>query len=109
MTPFIDGNGFAWLRNVFGAAPAQAQRILILREVGRYAVDLSVHHTEWLRALNVSVRDYYVPHTAENTTSRGTATRATADPAAAGTTRAADPAPADRAGATEVDPSLSLA
>jgi hypothetical protein len=66
MTPFIDGYGFGWLRTVFDAAPAQAQRILILREVGRYAVDLSVHHAEWLRAHNVSVRDYHLPHSIKN-------------------------------------------
>jgi hypothetical protein len=65
-TPFIDGYGFGWLRTVFDAAPAQAQRILILREVGRYAVDLSVHHAEWLRAHNVSVRDYHLPHSIKN-------------------------------------------
>lgn len=62
MTPFIDGYGFGWLRTVFDAAPLQAQKILILREIGRYAVDLSVHHAEWLRAHNVSVRDYHLPH-----------------------------------------------
>jgi phosphatidylserine/phosphatidylglycerophosphate/cardiolipin synthase-like enzyme len=64
MTPFIDGYGFGWLRTVFEATPFQAQKILILREAGRYAVDLSVHHSEWLRAHNVSVRDYHLPHPA---------------------------------------------
>lgn len=64
MTPFIDSFGFGWLRTVFDAAPAQAQRILILREVGRYAVDLSVHQTEWLRAHGVGVWDYHLPHPA---------------------------------------------
>jgi hypothetical protein len=62
MTPFIDGYGFGWLRTVFEATPFPAQKILVLREVGRYAVDLSVHHAEWLRAHNVSVRDYHLPH-----------------------------------------------
>ena len=62
MTPFIDGFGFGWLRAVFDAAPLQAQKILILRKVGDYAVDLSVHHADWLRAHNVSVRDYHVAH-----------------------------------------------
>jgi phosphatidylserine/phosphatidylglycerophosphate/cardiolipin synthase-like enzyme len=62
MTPFIDGYGFGWLRTVFEAAPLQVQKILVLREAGRYAVDLSVHHAEWLRAHNVSVRDYHLPH-----------------------------------------------
>jgi phosphatidylserine/phosphatidylglycerophosphate/cardiolipin synthase-like enzyme len=66
MTPFIDGYGFSWLRNVFDAAPPQVERILILRDVGRYAVDLSVHHAEWLRAHNVSVRDYHLSRPAKS-------------------------------------------
>ena len=48
MTPFIDSFGFGWLRTVFEASPA-VQKILILRDAGRYAVDLSVHQADWLR------------------------------------------------------------
>lgn len=63
MTPFIDGFGFGWLRTVFEASAA-AQKILILRDAGRYAVDLSVHQAEWLRAHRVGVWDYYLSHPA---------------------------------------------
>lgn len=63
MTPFIDGFGFGWLRTIFEASPA-AQKILILRDAGRYAVDLSVHQAEWLRAHGVGVWDYHLPHPA---------------------------------------------
>jgi hypothetical protein len=61
MTPFNDSFGFGWLRTVFEASPA-AQKILILRDAGRYAVDLSVHQAEWLRAQDVEVWDYHVLH-----------------------------------------------
>jgi hypothetical protein len=62
MTPFIDDLGFGWLRTVFDAADPKVEKILILRDVGRYVVDLSVHHAEWLRAHEVSVRDYHLSH-----------------------------------------------
>ncbi|PWT74206.1 MAG: hypothetical protein C5B46_04415 [Proteobacteria bacterium] len=63
MTPFIDSFGFGWLRTLFEASPA-AQKILILRDVGRYTVDLSVHQGEWLRAQGVDVWDYHLTHPA---------------------------------------------
>lgn len=63
MTPFINNFGFDWLRKVFEASSA-AQKILILRDAERYAVDLSVHQAEWLRALGVDVWDYNLPHPA---------------------------------------------
>ncbi|MGE0046314.1 MAG: phospholipase D-like domain-containing protein [Hyphomonadaceae bacterium] len=63
MTPFIDSFGFGWLRTIFEASTA-AQKILILRDAGRYAVDLSVHQAEWLRAHRVGVWDYHLPHPA---------------------------------------------
>lgn len=63
MTPFIDSFGFGWLRTVFEASPA-AQKILILRDIERYAVDLSVHQAEWLRAHGVGIWGYHLPHPA---------------------------------------------
>ena len=63
MTPFIDSFGFDWLRTVFEASPAP-KKILILREAERYAVDLSVHQAEWLRAQAVGVWDYHLGHPA---------------------------------------------
>lgn len=63
MTPFIDSYGFSWLRTVFEASPAP-QKILILRDAGRYAVDLSVHQAEWLQSHGVGVWDYHLAHPA---------------------------------------------
>lgn len=62
MTPFIDGSGFRWLRRVFEATQGNYQKIVILRDAGRYAAELSVEHADWLRALHVSVRDYHLSH-----------------------------------------------
>jgi hypothetical protein len=62
MTPFIDAGGFRWLRRVFDAASPNCQKILILRDTDRYTVELGVEHTEWLRGLQVSVRDYHMSH-----------------------------------------------
>ena len=62
MTPFIDAGGFRWLRRVFEAAQPSCQKILILRDTDRYTVELGVEHGEWLRVLQVSVRDYHLPH-----------------------------------------------
>lgn len=64
MTPFIDGAGFRWLRRIFEAAPIACRKILILRKTDRYAVELGVEHADWLRALQVSVHDYYLSHDA---------------------------------------------
>lgn len=62
LTPFIDAGGFHWLRRTLEAVPAAAEKILILREANEYAVELSVVHGDWLRAMKVSVWDYSVIH-----------------------------------------------
>ena len=64
MTPYIDASGFRWLRRIFKSTTSGCQRIAILRNAQRYAVDLSVQHAEWLRTLEVEVRDYHVSHDA---------------------------------------------
>jgi hypothetical protein len=62
MSPFIDTGGFRWLRRVFEAAPAKCEKILVLRNTDRYTVELGVQNADWLRALQISVRDYYLSH-----------------------------------------------
>lgn len=62
MTPFIDAGGFRWLRRVFEATPTDCQKIVVLRNTDQYTVELGVQHADWLRALNVLVRDYHLPH-----------------------------------------------
>jgi len=64
MTPFIDAEGFRWLRRIFEAAPPECRKILILRNADRYAVELGVEHADWLRGLQVSVHDYHLSHDA---------------------------------------------
>jgi hypothetical protein len=64
MTPFIDARGFRWLRRVFEATPADCQKIVVLRNTDQYTVELGVQHADWLRALQVSVRDYHLSHDA---------------------------------------------
>jgi len=64
MSPFIDLGGFRWLRRVFEAAPLSCEKVLILRDASRYAVERSVEHKDWLQRLSVSVRDYYLSHDA---------------------------------------------
>jgi phosphatidylserine/phosphatidylglycerophosphate/cardiolipin synthase-like enzyme len=64
MTPFIDGGGFRWLRRVFEATPADCEKIVVLRNTDQYTVELGVQHCDWLRGLNVSVRDYHLSHDA---------------------------------------------
>jgi phosphatidylserine/phosphatidylglycerophosphate/cardiolipin synthase-like enzyme len=64
MTPFIDAGGFRWLRRVFEATHADCQRIAVLRNTDQYSVELGVQHAEWLRAMQVSVRDYHLSHAA---------------------------------------------
>jgi hypothetical protein len=64
MTPFIDSGGFRWLRRVFEATPANCQKILVLRNTDQYTVELGVQHADWLRGLQVSVRDYHLSHDA---------------------------------------------
>jgi hypothetical protein len=62
MTPFIDAGGFRWLRRVFEATPADCQKIVVLRNTDQYAVELGVQHADWLRTMQVSVRDYHLSH-----------------------------------------------
>lgn len=62
MTPFIDAGGFRWLRRVFEATPTECERIVVLRNSDQYAVELGIQHADWLRALQVSVRDYHLSH-----------------------------------------------
>jgi hypothetical protein len=64
MTPFIDAGGFRWLRRVFEATRAECERIVVLRNTDQYTVELGVEHVDWLRALQVSVRDYHLSHSA---------------------------------------------
>jgi hypothetical protein len=64
MTPFIDAGGFQWLRRVFEATRADCQKIVVLRNTDQYTVELGVQHADWLRALQVSVRDYHLSHAA---------------------------------------------
>jgi hypothetical protein len=65
MTPFIDAGGFRWLRRLFEATPADCQKVVVLRNTDRYIVELGVQHADWLRALQVSVRDYHLSHGGE--------------------------------------------
>ena len=64
MTPFIDAGGFRWLRRVFEATRAECQKIVVLRNADQYSVELGVQHADWLRAMQVSVRDYHLSHAA---------------------------------------------
>jgi len=64
MTPFIDAGGFRWLRRVFEATRIGCQKIVVLRNTDQYSVELGVQHTDWLQALQVSVRDYHLSHDA---------------------------------------------
>lgn len=64
MTPFIDTGGFRWLRRVFEATPVDCQKIVVLRNTEKYAIELGVQHADWLQAMQVSVRDYHLPHAA---------------------------------------------
>lgn len=66
MTPFIDKGGFRWLRRIFEMTQANCQRILILRNADEYAAELGVLNADWLRAMNISVRDYYLSHDTAN-------------------------------------------
>jgi len=62
MTPFIDRNGFQWLRAVLTAARVGVERYVVLRDIEQHAADLSVENRDWLRDLNVSILDYHLPH-----------------------------------------------
>ena len=62
MTPFIDQHGFEWLRRVLGTTPSGVEKVVVLRDIDRYAAEVAVHHAAWLHALEVSVRDYHLSH-----------------------------------------------
>jgi hypothetical protein len=62
LTPFIDAGGFLWLRRTFEAAPWRVQKVLILREADRYAIELSVQHADWIRSMGISIWDYRLAH-----------------------------------------------
>ena len=64
MTPFIDASGFRWLRRVFETTRTNCQKIVVLRNTDQYTVELGVQHADWLRAMQVSVRDYHLSHSA---------------------------------------------
>jgi hypothetical protein len=65
LTPFIDRQGFTWLQAILEAAPQQVDKIVVLRDAAQHAIDLAVHHRDWLSRLSVSVRDYSVSHGTE--------------------------------------------
>jgi phosphatidylserine/phosphatidylglycerophosphate/cardiolipin synthase-like enzyme len=62
MTPFIDAVGFRWLRRVFEATRTDCEKIVVLRNTDQYTVELGVQNADWLRALQISVRDYHLSH-----------------------------------------------
>jgi hypothetical protein len=62
LTPFLDSGGFRWLRRTLEGVRPEAEKIVILRDASNYAVELSIENADWLNAMNVSVRDYSVPH-----------------------------------------------
>lgn len=66
MTPFINRSGFEWLQLIFRAAGERVQKIVVLRDAAPHAIDLSVHHADWLRALGVSVMEYSIAHATES-------------------------------------------
>jgi phosphatidylserine/phosphatidylglycerophosphate/cardiolipin synthase-like enzyme len=62
MTPFLDGRGFGWLKDLVEEARPQAEKIIVLRDADQYTIELGVQHADWLRAADVSVRDYHMSH-----------------------------------------------
>jgi hypothetical protein len=62
MTPFIDPDGFRWLKRIFEACRPTCEKIVVLRDTQQYLVELGVLHSEWLRSLKVSVKDYHLSH-----------------------------------------------
>jgi hypothetical protein len=62
MAPFIDRAGFLLAQRLFIAAAPAAERILIIRELARYAALISSQHQPWLAALNVQLVDYNLVH-----------------------------------------------
>jgi hypothetical protein len=64
MTPFIDAEGFRWLRRVFEATRLGCRKIVILRNTDQYTVELGVQHADWLKTMQISVHDYHLSHKA---------------------------------------------
>jgi hypothetical protein len=64
MTAFIDAGAFRWLRRLFETARPDCEKTAVLRNTDQYTVELVVQHADWLRALQVSVRDYHLSHAA---------------------------------------------
>jgi hypothetical protein len=62
MTPFVDEGGFRWLHRIFEATQPSCQRVLVLRNCDQYTAEIGVVHSEWLRALQVSIHDYHLSH-----------------------------------------------
>jgi hypothetical protein len=62
LTPFVNRFGFEWMHRLMASVGSSAQRILVLRDIDVHAIDLAVHHREWLQQLNVSVFDYNISH-----------------------------------------------
>jgi hypothetical protein len=60
MTPYIDKDGFAWLKEIFSAVKPDIKKILILREASKYAVTISMEHSKWLNDFNITVMDYHI-------------------------------------------------
>lgn len=65
LMPFINARGFDWLKDLFQATEQTVEKYVILRDVGQYAVDLAVHHADWLRGQRVHVLDYHLSHPAD--------------------------------------------
>lgn len=62
MTPFIDPAGFQLAQRLFAATSSSIERILIIRDLDRYAAIISAQHQPWLAALGVRVEDYNLLH-----------------------------------------------
>lgn len=65
LSPFVNSSGFEWLRSLMSSVNGRVRKILVLRDISLYSVDLAVHHREWLQDLNVSILDYNLSHPAE--------------------------------------------
>lgn len=62
MTPFLDTQGFGWLKAVMQAASPSASKTLVLRDADKYAVELGVHQIDWISAAGVAICDYHLSH-----------------------------------------------
>ncbi len=65
LSPFVNRSGFEWLRSLMSSVNGRVQKVLVLRDISLYSVDLAVHHRDWLQALGVSVLDYNLSHPAK--------------------------------------------